>query len=250
MFNVKKIAVGGLMLGMCALSVPTGVFAMDSMASGALMSSSEMVTIPKSAFNQILGSFQNLLAQIKMMGGKTDTKAADLRVLLNSLERQHVDLAATAVRAGFDGQKSFPAVAAELDKNSVALADAVGSIYGVSARDTFLAIWRSHIGYFVDYTLAAKAGDKVKMDAAVAKLTGEYVPTISEFFANANPNLPKEVVAQLVTQHVLHLKAAVDAYGAGDAATSYAKQTEAYNQIGSIADALAGGIVKQFPTKF
>lgn len=250
MENIKKIAVGGLMFGICAMTVPVSAFAMDTMAKEATVTSSSMVSIPKNALDQILGSFQNLLTQIKMMGSKPDTKAADLRVLLNALERQHVDLASTAVRAGFDGQKSFPAVAAELDKNSVALADAVGSIYGTSARDTFLAIWRSHIGYFVDYTLAAKAGDTVKMNAAVAKLTGEYVPAISEFFANANPNLPKEAVAQLITQHVLHLKAAVDAYGAGDAATSYAKQTEAYNQIGTIADTLAGGIVKQFPQKF
>ena len=248
--NLKKIAAGSLMVGICATTVPASVFAMESMSSGSMMSSTEMISIPKSALGHIVTSFQNLLSEVKMMTHKTDTKAADLRVLLNALERQHVDLASAAVRAGFDGHASFPKVAAELDTNSIAIADAVGSVYGTAARDSFLKIWRSHIGYFVDYTVAAKAGDKVKMDAAVSNLTNIYVPSIADFFSKANPNLPYDAVAQLVTAHVLHLKAAVDTYGAGDFAGSYKSQTEAYNQIGTIADTLAGGIVKQYPEKF
>lgn len=178
-----------------------------------------------------------------------DTKAADLRVLLNGLQKQHVDLASSAVRNGFDGDPDFAASAGELDKNSIALADAVGSVYGAEARDQFLAIWRSHIGFFVDYTTGAKAGDKAKMDQAVKNLNG-YVEAISDFFSKANPNLPKEAVAQLVTEHVMLLKGAVDKYGAGDYAGSYAEQTKAYDQIGNIANAISGAIVKQKPDSF
>ncbi len=178
-----------------------------------------------------------------------NTKAADLRVLLNALEHEHVDLASAAVRAGFDGHKSFEAVAGQLDKNSVDVSKAVGSIYGTEAEAKFLAIWRSHIGFFVDYTVAAKAGDKAGMDKAVANLGG-YVDAISDFFSGANPNLPREAVHQLVSAHVGHLKAAVDTYGAGDFAGSYDNQHKAFVQIGSIADALSGAIVKQNPSKF
>ncbi|MES2437065.1 MAG: peptidoglycan-binding domain-containing protein [Patescibacteria group bacterium] len=179
----------------------------------------------------------------------TMTKAADLRVLLNALEHEHVDLASAAVRAGFDGHKSFEAAAGQLDKNSVDLSKAVGSIYGADAEAKFLQIWRSHIGFFVDYTVAAKAGDKAGMDKAVANLGG-YVDAISDFFSQANPNLPREAVHQLVSAHVGHLKAAVDTYGAGDFAGSYKNQHDAFVQIGSIADALSGAIVKQNPSKF
>lgn len=180
---------------------------------------------------------------------KTDTKAADLRVLLNSLEKQHVDLASAAVRNGFDGSSDFQASAAELGKNTQALSDAVASVYGKDAGDQFKKIWESHIGFFVDYTLGAKAGDKAKMDQAVQNLNG-YVDAVSTFFSNANPNLPKEAVAKLVTEHVMLLKGAVDAYGAKDYAGSYSKQTEAYNQIGTIADTLSAAIVKQKPESF
>ena len=179
----------------------------------------------------------------------TDTKAADLRVVLNSLEREHVHLASQATRNGFDGSSDFEASAGALDQNSVEISQAVGSVYGPEAEAQFLEIWRSHIGFFVDYTTAAKAGDIAGMDEAVKNLGG-YVDAISDFFSEANPNLPREAVHQLVSDHVALLKAAVDTYGAGDYAGSYAKEREADQQIGTIADTTAGAIVKQYPEKF
>lgn len=179
----------------------------------------------------------------------TDTAAADLRVLLNNLEQEHVSLASAATRAGFDGDPAFSAAAKSLDDNSNALADAVGSVYGDDARGKFYTIWNSHIGFFVDYTTAAKAGDKAGMDQAVANLNG-YVEEVSNFFSTANQNLPKDAVKQLVTEHVMLLKAAVDAHGAGDFAMSYQKEQEAVEQIHAIADAIAGAIVKQKPDSF
>jgi hypothetical protein len=179
----------------------------------------------------------------------TDTKAADLRVILNGLEQEHVALASEATRAGFDGSANFAPAAASLDKNSHDLAAAVGSVYGMDAEAKFYEIWNSHIGFFVDYTKAAKAGDKAGMDKAVTNLGG-YVDAISDFFSKANPNLPKDAVAALVNEHVGLLKAAVDNYGSGDLAGSYAKEREARTQIGTIANTMAGAIVKQSPQKF
>lgn len=180
----------------------------------------------------------------------TDTKAAGLRVLLNNLEAEHVDLAAAATRAGFDGDKSFEAAAGALDKNSRELSNAVGSVYGEEAGQKFYEIWKSHIGFFVDYTVAAKKGDQAGMDQAVQNLNG-YVAAVSTFLSDANPNLPKEAVAQLVTEHVGLLKDAVDKHGAGDYAGSYESQQAAREQItNKIADTLAGAIVKQKPEAF
>lgn len=179
----------------------------------------------------------------------TETKAADLRVALNNLESEHVDLAAAATRAGFDGDPMFKATAGALDENSVALSKAVGSVYGEEAEAKFLEIWRSHIGFFVNYTVAAKAGNQAGMDKAVSDLNG-YVSAISDLLGGAT-GLPKEAVAGLVTEHVGLLKAAVDKHGAGDYAGSYEAQQQARAQItNKIADTLAGAIVKQNPDKF
>lgn len=180
----------------------------------------------------------------------TDTKAADLRALLNNLESEHVDLASAATRAGFDGDPSFQASAGALGKNTDELSAAIASVYGEEAGAQFKEIWASHIGFFVDYTVAAKAGDQAGMDKAVQNLNG-YVDAISVFLSGANPNLPKDAVAQLVSEHVGLLKSAVDKHGVGDYAGSYEAQRQAREQITTkIANTLAGAIVKQKPEAF
>lgn len=183
----------------------------------------------------------------------TDTKAAGLRVLLNNLEAEHVDLAAAATRQGFNTgnlqDPQFVATAGALGKNTDALAAAVASVYGEEAGAKFKEIWASHIGFFVDYTVGAKTGNQAMMDKAVSDLNG-YVEAISDLLGGAT-GLPKEAVAGLVTEHVGLLKTAVDKHGAGDFAGSYAAQEEARVQITTkIADTLAGAIVKQKPNNF
>lgn len=201
------------------------------------------------AANSMSGDNNGQKQSVSASTPTTDTKAADLRVALNSLEAQHVDLASAATRAGYDGDPMFKASAAALDQNSRALSEAVASVYGKEAGDKFYEIWNSHIGFFVDYTVAAKAGDKAGMDKAVENLNG-YVAAISDLLGGAT-GLPKDAVASLVTEHVGLLKKAVDQHAAGDYAASYAAQQEARNQItNQIADTLAGAIVKQNPDKF
>lgn len=187
--------------------------------------------------------------QTSQSAPNTATKAADLRTLLNNLETEHVSLAAATTRAGYDSNPSFTAAAGALDKNSNELADAVGSVYGAEARSKFYEIWNSHIGFFVDYTVAAKKGDQNGMNAAVQKLNG-YVGAISDFLSKANPNLPKDAVAQLVGEHVGLLKSTVDKHGAKDFAGSYEAEAQARDQIGAIANTLSSAIVKQKPGNF
>ena len=148
-----------------------------------------------------------------------DTKAADLRALLNNLESEHVDLAAAATRQGFNTgnleDPQFVAAAGALGQNTDDISAAIASVYGDEAGAQFKEIWASHIGFFVDYTVGAKTADQAKMDKAVADLNG-YVEAISTFLSGANPNLPKDAVASLVSEHVGLLKTAVDKHGAGD----------------------------------
>ena len=252
------VAVVGLAVGYIAASSGTGgqLSAKDAQITGLqaqLTEKSAMV----SEKDAMLAAKGKMVDDAKAMAAKdtaaamlkTDTKAAGLRVLLNSLEREHVHLAAAATRNGFDGDPAFGASAGALANNTQALSDAVASVYGADAGASFKQIWESHIGFFVDYTLGAKAGDKVKMDKAVENLGG-YADAISDFFSGANPNLPREAVKGLVMEHVGLLKAAVDAHGGRNYEESFAKEHSAEVQIGTIADALAGAIVKQKPEAF
>ena len=114
-------------------------------------------------------------------------------------------------------QPEFEAAAAALDANSQDLATSIGSVYGPDAEKAFLPLWRKHIGMVVDYTVGLATKDKMKQDKAVADLIG-YTQDFGAFLSAANPNLPKEVVADLVKHHVLTLKSVIDPQAAGNQA--------------------------------
>lgn len=177
----------------------------------------------------------------------SDSPAATLRAGLTALLQEHVYLAGITTGTALAGGDMKPAAAA-LDKNSVALAGAVGSVYGAAAGDQFLALWRKHIGFFVDYTVAASKNDSAGKAAAVKNLD-QYRADFDAFLTGANPNLPKGAVAQDLIGHVNTLAAAVDAQAAKDP-SQYAKLAEAASHMPATAAVLAGAIAKQFPDKF
>jgi hypothetical protein len=177
-------------------------------------------------------------------------KGTDLRVGLNTMLEEHVYLAAAATGAALGGrQAEFEGAAAALDQNSVALSQAIGSVYGPDAEAAFLALWRKHIGFVVDYTTGVATKDKAKQRRAVNELLG-YAGDFGAFINAANPNLPKDVVAGLVKTHIVTLKDVIDAQAAGDPKGAYAKARDAAGHMKMIADPLADGIVKQFPGRF
>ncbi|MGH2726332.1 MAG: copper amine oxidase N-terminal domain-containing protein, partial [Actinomycetota bacterium] len=140
--------------------------------------------------------------------------ASTLLVTLDAGLREHVYLAALATENALGGRTAgFEAAAAALDENSVALSKAIGSVFGADAETAFLPLWRSHIGFVVDYT--SNFGNKAKQDKAVADLLG-YTETFGAFLNGAMPAIPKAAAADLVKTHILTLKDVIDAQQAKD----------------------------------
>jgi len=182
--------------------------------------------------------------------GASTSVSAGLRTTLNVALQEHVYLAAFATGAALGGRDAeFKAAANALDANSVAIAQAIGSVYGKDAEAAFLPLWRRHIGFAVDYTTGVATGDRTKQDRAVSDLVA-YSQDFGAFLASANPNLPKSVVADLVKHHVVTLKSVVDAQAAKDYAKAYAGERTAAGHMQQIADPLAEAIVKQFPDRY
>jgi hypothetical protein len=180
----------------------------------------------------------------------TATPAATLRAGLNTLFAEHVYLAAAATGAALGGREAeFKAAAGALDANSVAIAQAIGSVYGKDAEGAFLPLWRRHIGFVVDYTVGAAGRDSARQEKAVNELVA-YTQDLGAFLASANPNLPRSVVADLVKHHVVTLKEVVDAQAAKDPARAYTAVRTAAGHMRQIADPLAEAIVKQFPDRY
>lgn len=178
----------------------------------------------------------------------TATAAADLRATLTAGLQEHVYLAGIAVYAAVNTPDAFDPAAATLDENSVALSEAIGSVYGDEAGETFLGLWRTHIGFFVDYTNAKATGDDAAAQAALDELD-QYGQDFGAFLEGANPNLPADAVAAELATHVESLIAAIDAVVAGSA-DGFSLLREAAGHMPMTAAVLAGGIAQQFPDQF
>jgi ketosteroid isomerase-like protein len=177
--------------------------------------------------------------------------AADLRVTLDRLLGEHAILAMLATQKGLSGDADFEAIAGALDQNGVELSEAIGSVYGDEAAEQFLngpSLWRDHIKFFVDYTVALAKKDKAGQQEAVDNLTG-YTGAFSGFLAQAT-GLPQDALQEGVTQHVMQLKGQLDAYAAGDYDEAYRLFREAYRHMIMTGDTLAGAIVEQNPDMF
>jgi hypothetical protein len=171
---------------------------------------------------------------------------SDLRSTLGRLLGEHAVLAMNATNLGVTGAKSFPAAAKALDRNSVEISKAIGSIYGPKAARTFLDgpfQWRAHVGFFVDYTVALAKKDKAAQSKAVAKLQ-TYTVRHGDFLATAT-GLPKLAVRNDLLGHVLELKTQLDAYASGNYAKAADAYRAAYHHMFMTADLLAGAIAEQ-----
>jgi hypothetical protein len=182
-----------------------------------------------------------------MAAAMMDTVNSDgsgLRAGLTALLTDHVYLAGAAINQALaDGgdltaPKTAAAVAA-LDENSVEISKAVGSIYP-AAEKPFLDSWRSHIPFFVNYTLGKVTKDQAKVDAAVTGL-GDYAVSFGQLIHSVVPDIPADAVKQQLEMHATTLLAAIDADIAGDPAY-YGLLKKAAAHMPMTALALAGGI--------
>src|SRR6478752_4874405 len=180
------------------------------------------------------------------MHASSKLTAADLRVKLDNLFGEHAVLAMNATNAGVSGSKAFPAAAKALDNNSVALSKAIASVYGAKAGNTFLNgkyMWRDHIKFFVNYTVATAKKDKAGQPKAVNDLK-QYTVVFGNFLASAT-GLPKLAVRNDLLGHVLELKGQLDSYAAGNYPKAAAQYHAAYNHMFMTGDLVAGAIAKQ-----
>ena len=209
------------------------------------------VTVASCGWSNSMHSMPDHSMRDSTMSSKdTQWSAADLRSNLNALLGEHVLIAAVATSHALGGREAaFNGAVGGLDANSVDISKAIGAVYGADAEKAFLPLWRKHIGFFVDYTTGTATKDKAKQDKAVADLVG-YSQDFDAFLSSANPNLPKNVVADLVKGHILTLKDVVDAQAAGDWPKAYAATRSAYHHMQMIGDPLASAIVRQFPDRF
>ena len=173
-----------------------------------------------------------------------ESPAIDLRVGMNNLLREHVSssLDVTRTIAGGASEAEVEGAISAQTANAVAIAEAVGSVYGDEAQQQITEMFVEHIKASNSYARAVAANDQMAKDAAITELN-EYLDEISAFFSTAIDGLAKESVYALLQEHENLLNQSVQAYKDGDFTASYELERQALTQVNGIADALTKGIV-------
>lgn len=177
--------------------------------------------------------------------------AADLRVGMNNLLREHVSSSLDVTRSIVDmapQQDIDGAVAAQM-ANAGEIATAIGSVYGDEAKTKITGLFVDHIKELNTFASAVANGDEAAKTASLKEME-TYLHEISAFFSGAIKDLPEDTVYGLLQKHEKMLNDSVTAYKNGDFNRSYEIEREALTQVSTIADALSSGVVASSPDKF
>lgn len=191
-----------------------------------------------------------VLAHERHMAGQESPKAVELRQGLRDLWVGHIFWVRNVALMTKQGDEAGAKVAEEnVVANARAIADAIIPVYGKPAADTLFGLLAGHYGAVKEYMTAAYAGNKAGKDAAGEKIKANATD-IAGFLSSANPNWPKETLVSLLFAHGGHHMAQIDELAARDYAAEARTWSAMNGHMLMIADALAQGIVKQFPKKF
>lgn len=178
------------------------------------------------------------------------TKIAETKAAQRDLWIGHVFWVRNVVDARFAGNANAAKTAeAQVVSNAKAIAGAIEPFYGKAASDQLFKLLAGHWGAISDYLNATRDGKRASQDAAYQALVAN-AGEIATFLGGANPNLPVETLRGLLTAHGAHHVQQIQQFKAKQYEQEAKTWAAMKDHMYVIADALAGGIAKQFPEKF
>jgi len=175
--------------------------------------------------------------------------ATQLHQDMRKLWTDHTVWTRDYIVAAVDDRPDAQAAANRLMKNQEDIGAAVAAYYGQPAGQQLTSLLKQHIAIAVDLIKAAKTADQAGQKQANDKWQQNAVD-IATFLSKANPNWPKDVLANMMKMHLATTTEEVVARLKHDWDADVRAYDAVYNHILMMADALSDGIVKQFPEKF
>ena len=199
----------------------------------------------------VLLSGPSAFAAKKVAHAPLSPKAVELKLALRDLWVGHIFWVRNVVLETKAGDTEAAKVAeGKVVEDARAIADAIIPIYGKEAGDKLFGLLAGHYGAVKGYMTVAFAGDEGAKGAAVDKIKAN-AEEIAAFLSSANPkNWPKDALMGLLMAHGAHHIAQINQINGKDLAAEAKTWDDMKSHIYMIADALADGIVKQFPKKF
>ena len=175
--------------------------------------------------------------------------AAQLKHDMRKLWTDHVVWTREYIIAAVGDQPDAQAAANRLMKNQDDIGNAVAKYYGGPAGQQLTTLLKEHITIAVDVIKAAKASDNAALKQADAKWQ-QNATQIAEFLSKANPHWPRATLVDMMKMHLSTTTEEVTARLAKKWDDDVRAFDAVYDHILKMSDALAEGIVKQFPEKF
>jgi hypothetical protein len=168
---------------------------------------------------------------------------------MRKLWEDHITWTRLYIVSAVAGLPDLDATAGRLLQNQADIGAAVATFYGDDAGAALTELLRQHILIAGELVTAAKAGDS----AAVTTQSDRWYANaddIARFLADANPAWTFEVLSDMMHTHLDQTLAEATARLTGDWDADIAAYDEIHLHILDMADALADGIVEQFPDRF
>lgn len=179
------------------------------------------------------------------------TKQVDLRVAMDGLLREHVSTSLAVTRNIVDGapMEKIDGAKAAQTANAVAIATAVGGIYGEDAKTALTTPFVEHITQSNNYAQAVADGDAAAQETSLTALRAE-LRKVATVFNSVIPSVTTDSLYEALSAHEDLLNEAATEYKAGNFERAYALENEALKQISGGAQVITEGIVKSKPDMF
>ena len=168
---------------------------------------------------------------------------------LRSLWEQHVEWTRMDIISTVEGLADQELVSKRLLRNPTDMAALLAPLYGAQNASKFEQLFREHLMIASKLVKAAKAGDARTADELEKKWYAN-ADEIAALLNSINPYWSKEAFMNMLHRHLALTKEEAVAR----IRKKYASDIEIYDRIEKqaleMADAMAEGIVKQFPDKF
>ncbi len=171
-----------------------------------------------------------------------DAPTNKLRSAFAMLLGEHMELIIEAQRATFAGSPEFKAAATQVNANTTALAQALGTIVGPQKAAEFQRDWADHVDGLMAYTAAVAGSDDGGKTEAEKRLNS-FAVTLAAYFASVVRNqLDLVPLTGAITTHDRHLIDKVEAYAAKDYAKAQQMELAGYQQMLGVANTLVDAI--------
>lgn len=169
---------------------------------------------------------------------------------MRDLWAEHMFWTYFTVDAFFNNPEELQPNLDRLLANQVEIGDAIKPFFGDEAGDQLSALLTEHIQLAVPVLTAARDGDAEALETALDDWYGN-AQDVAEFVSAAGPEAwPLNVTSPMLKGHIDSTVIYSTALLEGDYATAIVEFDRAYDHMMMLSEALAAGIINQFPDRF